>query len=88
MVSIFTYGSLMDQKLMHSIVKGKYKAVKATLHGYIRRKVFNFKFPAIVEDKESKIVGVLWLDVDEDDVTRLDHYESVGYLYNKTNINV
>jgi gamma-glutamylcyclotransferase (GGCT)/AIG2-like uncharacterized protein YtfP len=47
MSNIFTYGSLMSEKTMGNIAKGKYQAVKATLHGYTRRKVKNFVYPGI-----------------------------------------
>lgn len=35
-------------------------------------------YPGIREEKGSTVQGVLWLDVDEEGVRKLDHFESEG----------
>ena len=38
-MNVFTYGTLMNKKVIKNIVKTDFESVDATLEGYIRKKV-------------------------------------------------
>lgn len=54
-MNVFTYGSLMNEKVMGNIVKGKFEAVRATLRGYVRKKVAERVYPGIRVQEDSVI---------------------------------
>ena len=60
---------------MKNVVKAEYRSVKALLRGYIRKKVKGQVYPGITEYADSVIEGVLWLNVTEEGVKRLDYFE-------------
>ena len=88
MNSIFTYGTLMNPTVMKNVVKAEYKSVKALLRGYIRKKVKGQVYPGITECANSVIEGVLWLDVKEEGVQKLDYFESEGKMYLRKKVSV
>ncbi len=79
-VNIFTYGSLMFSPVWDRIVTGNYLASSAVLHGYARRAVVDQDYPvAYAAEPEDCIHGIVYYEVEPDDVRRLDWFEGDYY---------
>lgn len=76
---IFTYGSLMFPEVWQRIVRGACRSAPATLAGYRRRIVRNVSYPGMVPDPGESVPGLLYLDVDLQDVQALDRFEGAEY---------
>lgn len=82
MPHVFTYGSLMFDRVWDLVVEGQYDKSTATLPGYTRKAVVAEEFPAIFSHPaSSEVVGILYFDVSETDLNRLDKFE--GRLYTR-----
>lgn len=78
--NIFTYGSLMFDRVWSRIVSGHYTALPATLHGYQRLAVKGEEYPvAIPASPAASIAGILYHDVNAADLARLDDFEGEYY---------
>lgn len=77
--NIFTYGSLMFPEVWTRVVAGDYRSVHARLDGHARFEVRNQTYPGMVPQERSHVAGVLYIDVDEADLERLDHFEGDDY---------
>lgn len=81
MTHIFTYGSLMFERIWSHVVQGNYEHQTGTLSGYVRRCIANEKYPAILPGlKSSKVEGVLYHNISSEDVLRLDSFEGSFYI--------
>lgn len=77
---IFTYGCLMFDPVWTRVVGGRYKKRTARLDGFCRRRMHGQIYPAVVPcSAEAHVEGVLYLDVDEADIGRLDRFEGKYY---------
>ena len=77
---LFAYGSLMFPEVWSTVVKGEYERMAARLYGYQRRCVRGEIYPAAVEATVGDYIdGQLYLNVDDDDLLRLDHFEGDDY---------
>ena len=63
MTNVFTYGTLMNPKVVRNIVKADSESVEGTLEGWARKRVDGAIYPGIKRQQGSKISGVLWLNV-------------------------
>jgi gamma-glutamylcyclotransferase (GGCT)/AIG2-like uncharacterized protein YtfP len=79
MTNVFTYGSLMFPEVWTRVVAGSYRAVRATVGDHARFMVAEQDYPGMVARSGAQVAGVLYLDVDEADVARLDHFEGDDY---------
>ena len=76
--SVFVYGTLMYDEVWSRIVIGKYKRIDAQLSGYRRLKFKDENCPGIVKG-EGTVKGLVRLQVDQDNVARLDTFEGTYY---------
>ena len=77
-MNIFTYGSLMFERVWTVVVAGTYRKTNARLFGYQRRKIRGEAYPALVPGTADDWVdGVVYLDVGQRDAVRLDRFEGV-----------
>jgi gamma-glutamylcyclotransferase (GGCT)/AIG2-like uncharacterized protein YtfP len=81
MKHVFTYGSLMFPEVWQRVVRGHYRAEPATLAGYSRHALAQRDYPGMVVAAElaARVEGVLWRDVDDADLARLDQFEGEQY---------
>ena len=77
--AIFTYGSLMFPEVWSRVVAGQYGSSAATLGDHARFAVRDQIYPGMVPARGSQVVGVLYLDVDDEDVEALDRFEGDDY---------
>lgn len=79
-VNIFTYGSLMFERVWTVVVAGTYRKTNARLFGYQRRQIRGEAYPALVPGTaDDQVDGVVYLDVGQRDAVRLDRFEGVYY---------
>lgn len=84
--AVFVYGSLMYNPVWESVVQGNYGGLPAELRGYSRYRVPGETYPALIEDSAGVVQGRLWLNVDAEDLVRLDNFE--GDEYRRTLVQV
>ncbi|MFN3630372.1 MAG: gamma-glutamylcyclotransferase family protein [Casimicrobiaceae bacterium] len=78
---IFTYGSLMFERVWRRVVQGAYASEPGEIRGFRRLAVKDQDYPAIVADRDGGPVGgVLYRDVSPEDVARLDQFETDAYV--------
>ena len=88
-MNIFVYGSLLVPKIWNAVTLcPDLVSYPATLSGYAIFRVRNADFPCIVESPEAteKVNGVIFLDVPDLSVKRLDAYEDS--FYDRRSLNV
>ena len=77
---LFTYGSLMFPQVWSVVVRGDYKKQSARLHGHQRRSIKGETYPAaIVALAADYIDGQLYLNINDEDMQRLDQFEGNDY---------
>lgn len=87
MTHIFTYGSLMFEPVWSQVVRGSYQYFPGTVSGFIRLQIINENYPALVPGPLTATVpGVVYLDIDNDDLGRLDDFE--GSIYVRKSVQV
>ena len=77
--NVFTYGSLMFDDVWTRVVAGDYRSIAATLAGHARFRVADADYPGMVTHADGRVDGMLYLDVDEADLARLDRFEGDDY---------
>jgi gamma-glutamylcyclotransferase (GGCT)/AIG2-like uncharacterized protein YtfP len=77
---IFTYGTLMFPEVWQAVAGSTFASVAGTLRGYAAFRVRDAVFPGILRtDDETVVHGVLYLDVDDAAIVRLDQFEDDFY---------
>jgi gamma-glutamylcyclotransferase (GGCT)/AIG2-like uncharacterized protein YtfP len=89
---VFTYGSLMFERVWSRVAAGTYATAVATLAGYRRQRVRGEDYPSLTvsagdqagEDAarcsaQEPVHGLLYLDVDAADLGALDAFEGPEY---------
>ena len=76
---VFTYGSLMFPRVWSLVVAGRYRSVVGSLDGHARFAVDEQDYPGMVLRSDASVEGVLYLDVDDADLDRLDRFEGDDY---------
>ncbi len=79
MTNVFTYGSLMYPEVFGPVTLANPKCHRARLDGWSRHAIRARTYPAAVPASGASIEGVLWIDVDEDTMRRLDRFEGEEY---------
>lgn len=80
MAHVFTYGSLMFPEVWTRVVGGRHRAEPAVLDGFSRHALAGRDYPGMVRAAAaSQVQGVLWRDVDDVDLGRLDAFEGAEY---------
>ena len=76
---LFAYGSLMCREIMHAVAGILPEGVPAVLPGHRRRVVAGEKYPGIVPDAAETVEGILYLNLPEEALVRLDAFEGEMY---------
>lgn len=77
--SIFTYGSLMFERVWRHVVAGRYDRLPATLQGFRRQRVRGASYPSLQRCDGHAVAGILYLDVAPADLAALDAFEGEDY---------
>lgn len=78
-INIFTYGSLMYPEVWERVVRGRYRSSPATATGFARYAISGETYPGMVASPGSSVQGVMYFDVDVEDVAALDAFEGEYY---------
>jgi gamma-glutamylcyclotransferase (GGCT)/AIG2-like uncharacterized protein YtfP len=77
---VFTYGTLMFPEVWRAVVGREFGNTEGTATGFAIFRVQDAVFPGIARaDEESAVRGVVYLDVDNASLQRLDAFEDVFY---------
>lgn len=85
-MNLFTYGTLMVPGIMHRVAGCVLQGVEVTLEGYVRHGVQGEQYPGIIEKAGSTVDGILYLDIGEEPLRRLDSFE--GEMYSRESVQV
>jgi len=85
-MNIFAYGTLMIPEVMVAVTARKFRFEKAILRGYARFTVEGECYPGIMPVASAMTEGIVYLDVDERSLERLDQFE--GDLYQRSPVSV
>jgi len=80
-MKIFTYGTLMIPEVMYVVTTRKFRFKNAILRGYARFTVKGESYPGIIPVADAVTEGIIYFDVDELSLERLDAFE--GDLYQR-----
>jgi gamma-glutamylcyclotransferase (GGCT)/AIG2-like uncharacterized protein YtfP len=83
-MNIFTYGTLMIPEVMVAVTTRKFRSIDAILKGYARFRVKGESYPGITPETGAITEGIIYFDVDEWSLERLDTFE--GDLYQRIQI--
>ena len=76
---VFTYGSLMFTEVWKPIVSRPLASVAAVLQDFAREGVRGQRYPGIRREAGARTPGRLYLNVDDDELARLDAFEGDEY---------
>src|SRR4051794_4655313 len=77
---VFAYGSLIFPEVWQAVVGREFTTIRGTAKGYSVFRVRDAAFPGIVAAlPECTVVGLVYLDVDERSLARLDRFEDALY---------
>jgi gamma-glutamylcyclotransferase (GGCT)/AIG2-like uncharacterized protein YtfP len=77
--SVFTYGTLQFPEVMQAVTGLDLKPVTASLSGYQRFKIKERTFPGLIKKQGIITDGMLYRDLEEAAIERLDQFEDVMY---------
>jgi gamma-glutamylcyclotransferase (GGCT)/AIG2-like uncharacterized protein YtfP len=84
-VTLFVYGTLMDDALVTELTGQHFRKQAAALEGY-RKFVPGGGYPCIVRDDSAQVEGFVLYDVDAASVRAFDRYEDEGRLYRRAEV--
>jgi gamma-glutamylcyclotransferase (GGCT)/AIG2-like uncharacterized protein YtfP len=77
---VFTYGTLMFPEVWRAVVGHEFASVKGTAARFAIFRIKDAVFPGIAEaGDQDQVRGVVYLDVDETSLARLDRFEDDFY---------
>jgi len=83
---LFAYGTLQNPRIMELIVGRALRGSPASLGGYVRYRIIDRVYPAIVTAPGWDVPGLLYSGITPDELRRLDDYE--GPLYERLLVTV
>lgn len=85
---IFTYGSLMFPQVWERVVRGRYRSARAVLADYARFVIVDETYPGMVAQEGGQVEGVVYFDVEREDVAALDAFEGMDYRRDKVTVTI
>lgn len=79
MADLFTYGTLMDADIMASVCGHRGQTIAAHLKHYQCKQVKNEAYPAIIAKPMKKTKGLLYRNIPDIAITKLDAFEGDQY---------
>lgn len=87
MTHVFTYGSLMFERIWKQVVSGTYECHPGTVSGFVRLALIHEHYPAMLPGPiNARVDGMLYLNLDNEDLRRLDEFE--GSIYERFAVQV
>lgn len=85
-MNIFAYGTLLIPDVMYAVTAREFRFKNAILRGYARFRVKGESYPGIIPVADAVTIGIIYFDVDELSLERLDVFE--GDLYQRKPVRV
>lgn len=85
-MNVFCYGTLLLPEIMARVTGRHFRSDSGRLRGYVRLRVRDEMYPAILPFPDTHTDGVVYYDVDESSLQKLDAFE--GALYRRTSVNI
>ena len=85
-MNIFAYGTLIVPEVMQRVAGKSFRAREGVLRGYARFRVKDGPEAAVIPFPDMQTDGVVYYDVDEESLRRLDSFE--GPLFHRVEANV
>ncbi len=85
-IHLFAYGTLMIPSMVRQLIEREVSSIPGRLDGYACYEVKHQIYPAIVAAHESNVSGVIYKNLSEEDLEKLDVYE--GDMYERTCVEV
>ena len=76
---LFVYGTLQHPHVWRGVVNGEYEHVSGRLDGYKPSHLKGKVYPGLVAEEASFAEGLVYLDVSDEDLKRLDAFEGRDY---------
>lgn len=76
---VFTYGTLLFPEVMAAVAGRGYVGEPAVLRGFVRVCVVGAVYPGAIEEAGAEIRGIVYRDLDEAALRRLDRFEGETY---------
>lgn len=86
MATVFTYGSLMCNDIMFGVSGCEAESCMGTLKNYYRSKIKNEEYPGILPRAKSEVAGILYFDLPDSAIARLDVFE--GEYYDRRDVQI
>lgn len=86
MHNLFTYGTLMVPAVLETITGRSFRFEQATVAGYARYRIKRQVFPGIIADANHTVTGMIYYDLDDQSLQRLDEFES--HIYQRRQVRV
>ena len=86
--SVFTYGTLQIPEVMFAVTGSNFKSTPAKLNGYLRLKIKDTTYPAIIKKNNCSVDGELYRNIDQKTLILLDQFEDICYERLLVNVNV
>lgn len=78
-MNLFAYGTLMNPEVWARVTGRTFRCAPATLQGYAVRRLHGHDFPGILPVPGQSARGLVYFDLDDDTLARLDAYEDDFY---------
>src|SRR5262249_49618609 len=78
-MNVFSYGTLMFPEVWRSVVGKAFEMVAGTAKGFAVFRVRDAVFPGIIGAANGRVRGIVYLDVDDVSLARLDRFEDNFY---------
>ena len=89
LTNIFTYGTLMFEPVWIKVTGSPHNSQKAILTGFERKSVKDQFYPVLIPSKNQlKLQGVVYCDIDEATLCKLDMFEGDSYLRKIVRVNL
>ena len=86
MTHIFAYGSLMCADIMQRVAGCRAQSTEAVLKGFFRSGIHGEDYPGIAPRPGATVTGVLYLNLPEEAIRRLDVFEGEWYERRKVEV--
>jgi gamma-glutamylcyclotransferase (GGCT)/AIG2-like uncharacterized protein YtfP len=76
---LFVYGTLQHPHVWRRVVTGEYHHAPGRLAGYKPSHIDGQVYPGLIEDEASFAEGMVYMDISDQDLERLDAFEGPSY---------
>ena len=78
-IHLFVYGTLQHPHIWRGVVKGEYQKSFALLKGFQACVLKGVVYPGLIEKEDSYANGMIYYDINKEDLARLDAFEGMSY---------